>query len=170
MPASPDTGDPARAVVPVDSPGLRRFRALAWLLDEAIAIPGTRYRVGVDAIVGLVPGVGDVAGGIVGGYGILVAFRAGVSRAVVLRMVGNILLDALVGQLPILGDLFDVAFKSNIRNRDLIDRYLANPTGTARASRALIIGILAALLVLFTGAAGLSVYLVVLLVRLLTPG
>lgn len=106
---------------------LRRARELARILDTAIGIPGTPIRVGLDAILGLIPGAGDVAGALLSAYIILTAIRGGAPPAVIWRMLGNVGLDTLGGALPIIGDLFDVAYKSNIRNVELLERYAAEP-------------------------------------------
>lgn len=97
---------------------------LAWLLDSAIPVPGTRFRFGLDSIIGLIPGVGDVAGFAIGAAILYESVRIGVPRAVVGKMLGNAALDALGGLVPGLGDLFDFAFKSNRRNARLLTEHL----------------------------------------------
>lgn len=112
---------------PMTAAELRRVEALrrwATLLDAAFGIPGTRFRFGLDALIGLVPGAGDAVAGLFS-LGILVqAARMGVPRVVVLRMVFNALLDLLVGAIPLVGDLFDIGWKANLRNVNLLDRYV----------------------------------------------
>ena len=93
-----------------------RARALARLLDSAVTVPGTNIRVGADSLIGLIPGLGDVAGAVLSGYIVLVATRLGAPASVVARMLLNIGIDTLVGSVPVLGDLFDVAWKSNQMN------------------------------------------------------
>jgi hypothetical protein len=95
---------------------VEHLRALSRLLDNAFVIPGTRYRFGLDALIGLVPGLGDAVSAVFSSYLVLQAARLGAPRSVVSRMIANIALDTLVGWVPILGDLFDVAWKSNVRN------------------------------------------------------
>jgi hypothetical protein len=100
---------------------------LAWLLDNSIPIPGTARRVGIDALIGLVPGLGDV---ISGGLGLLVVARAaglGLPRIVLARMLANVALDFAIGSIPVIGDAFDLWYKANARNMDLLRRYLATP-------------------------------------------
>src|SRR5688500_16273473 len=101
---------------PTNTGDLRSSRALARILDTAVRIPGTQIRFGLDALLGLIPGAGDVAGALLSSYIILAAARQGAPRAVLLRMIGNVALDSMVGAIPVLGDIFDVAFKSNARN------------------------------------------------------
>src|SRR5215210_2226900 len=104
------------------------LRALSRLLDNAFVIPGTRFRFGFDALIGLVPGLGDAVSAIFSSYLVLQASRLGAPRSVVSRMIANIALDTLVGWVPILGDLFDVAWKSNVRNMALLEQHLQQPT------------------------------------------
>lgn len=112
-----------------------RVRALARLLDSAIKIPGTGVTLGLDSLIGLVPGVGDLAGAAMSGYIVVSAARMGVPSAVVGRMILNLGVDALVGTVPLLGDLFDVGFKANLRNAALLDRHLGEPLATRHSSR-----------------------------------
>ncbi len=93
---------------------------LTRLMDTAFRIPGTQFRFGLDAIIGLVPGLGEGVSLVISGGLVLAMFRHGVSGPLLLRMVGNMALDALIGAIPILGDLFDVAYKANRRNLKLL--------------------------------------------------
>lgn len=131
---------------------LTRARATAQLLDAAIRIPGTRIRVGLDSLLGLIPGVGDMAGGAFGAYLLVIAARAGAPPAVLLRMLGNLGVDALFGTIPLLGDLFDVAFKANLRNLALLERYADRPAATTKRSRLLMIGVALLALLVVVGA------------------
>ncbi|MFO0336812.1 MAG: DUF4112 domain-containing protein [Pseudomonadota bacterium] len=119
----------------------RRYRALAQLLDAAVRVPGTRVGVGLDFLLGLLPGIGDLTSGALGADGLYVARRLGVSRSVWLRMAGNLVLDSVVGSVPVLGDLFDLGFRANLRNLALLDRWLEAPTATRRASLGLVVGV-----------------------------
>ncbi|MDB4909048.1 MAG: hypothetical protein JWO05_3832 [Gemmatimonadetes bacterium] len=127
---------------------LANVRRLARLLDTAVEIPGTGIRFGLDPILGLVPGIGDLAGTMLSGYIVLVATQLGASRAIVLRMIANIAIDTFVGAVPVLGDAFDVAWKSNARNVALLERYVERPVETRRASGALFLFAVAAMTVL----------------------
>jgi hypothetical protein len=133
-----------------DDPEIRRARALARVLDSAIGVPGTNIRIGLDPILGLVPGAGDIASAMLSAYIVLIAANKGTPRPVIWRMVGNIAVDTALGSLPILGDLFDVAYKSNIRNVELLERYASEPATVTKRSRwlaALVIAILALALI-----------------------
>ena len=103
---------------------VRAIRKFAVLMDSAVRIPGTQYRVGLDSLIGLLPGVGDAATGLLGAYIVSEAARLGVPRRTLLRMTGNLVLDFLIGAVPLVGDFFDVAWKANLRNADLLESHL----------------------------------------------
>ena len=130
---------------------LARARALARLLDSAVRVPGTGTRFGADAVIGLIPGLGDIGGAALAGYLVILAQRLGVPRAVVLRMLANVAVDTLGGTVPLIGDLFDVAFKSNMRNVALLERALERPAATTRTSRLMVAGTILGLAVLVGG-------------------
>ncbi len=130
------------------SSDVARVRALAKLLDSAVRIPGTGITFGIDPIVGLVPGVGDLAGAVMSGYIVLISARMGVPPAVVGRMILNLGVDTLVGSVPILGDMFDVGFRANLRNAALLERHLAEPEVVRRTSRVAIVGAVVGIVVL----------------------
>jgi len=114
---------------------LERLRAIARLFDQAFALPGTGYRFGIDALFGLVPGLGDLVGAVVAAYALHVARTLRAPAAIQLHMLGNIAIDALVGTIPLIGDLFDFVFKAQTRNLALLERWLASPGATERRSR-----------------------------------
>ena len=95
---------------------IRRLTHLARLMDVQFRLPGTKFRFGLDGLIGLIPGVGDVIGTAVSAWIILEARRLGASRWTLTRMAGNVLLEMVVGTIPLVGDLFDFAFKANVRN------------------------------------------------------
>ena len=111
---------------------------LAWWLDNAITVPGTRFRIGFDALIGLIPGVGDLVGTLLSGYIIAVAASQGVPRSALARMAINVAIEAIVGVVPIVGDLFDAAWKSNMRNIRLMEQFRATPDAVRRQSRAVV--------------------------------
>lgn len=130
---------------------LARARALARLLDAAVRVPGTGIRFGADAVIGLIPGLGDIGGAALAGYLVILAQRLGVPRAVVLRMLANVAVDTLGGTVPLIGDLFDVAFKSNLRNVALLERALERPAATTRTSRLMVAATIIGLALLVAG-------------------
>ena len=97
---------------------------------------------------GLVPGIGDAAGALVSAYIVLEAVRFDVPGATLLRMLANVAIDALVGTVPVLGDIFDVAWRANLKNVALIEHHLADPHGARRASRVWILVVFAVLVLL----------------------
>jgi hypothetical protein len=109
-----------------------RLETLARVLDDLIRIPGTRRRVGLDGMIGLIPGVGDAATGALAAYLAVRARAIGLPAGVVLRMAGNVALDLAVGSIPLAGDLFDLGFKANRRNVALLKRELAKRSRDAR--------------------------------------
>jgi hypothetical protein len=104
---------------------LKRLDALAQLMDNAFVIPGLNRRVGLDAVIGLVPGIGDAVTTLIQGYVIWEARRLGAPKTLIARMIGNVALDGLVGLIPFAGDAFDAVFKANIRNVKLLRDHLA---------------------------------------------
>lgn len=117
-------------------------------MDRAVRIPGTRIRLGLDAVLGLVPGFGDVAGAIIAAYPLWVGARLGVPAEVLLRMLGNLAVDAVLGAVPLLGDLFDIGWKANVRNVDLLESWALDPVRARRASRAVMAAVLVGALAL----------------------
>ncbi len=99
--------------MPVKTP--KRIKRLAYLLDSAIPLPGGRS-IGLEAIIGLVPGVGDIIGALASCYIVAEGVRMGAPKRVIVRMIGNVLLESTIGVVPLVGDLFDMVYKSNMRN------------------------------------------------------
>ena len=153
----------ATEITTLDPGRVERLRRLAVLLDNSIPIPGTGFRIGLEAILGLVPGAGDLIGGAFSLYILLEAARMGVPRSLLARMGWNLGVDVLVGFVPLLGDLFDAGFKANMRNLALLDRHVARPAESRRSSRRFVAvaGILLALCLI--GAVAVTVWLVHLL-------
>jgi hypothetical protein len=102
---------------------LKELDKLAKLMDAQFKIPGTNIRFGLDSLIGLIPGVGDLSTFAVSGYMLWIMANNGASGFLLARMVMNILVDAIVGMVPLLGDIFDVAFKANIRNMKLMHEH-----------------------------------------------
>lgn len=148
----------AEAVVGTREPGeLERLRALSRMLDSAVAIPGTRFRFGLDAIIGLVPGIGDIIGAMFSSYIIFQAARLGASKSTLARMIVNTGVDTLIGEIPLLGDLFDFGFKSNNRNLALLEHHLQRPAAAKAQSRRVLLLLGGGLLALLAGAVALGV-------------
>ena len=99
---------------------LKRIRKLAWLLDRSMNVPGTQIKFGLDGLIGLIPGIGDGASALLGGAIIAQSFQFKLPLAVRTKMFANLLVDALVGIVPIFGDLLDIGFQANHRNVRLL--------------------------------------------------
>jgi hypothetical protein len=132
---------------------------MARLLDAAIQIPGTRFRFGLDPLIGLVPGIGDIIGAMFSTFIIFQAARLGAPRSTLVRMMANVAVDTLVGEIPLLGDLFDFGWKSNIRNVALLEQHLDRPVAAKVASRRVLLLMGLGLLLLFAGVIALGIVL-----------
>ncbi|HLV65332.1 MAG TPA: DUF4112 domain-containing protein [Polyangiaceae bacterium] len=116
--------------------------ALARLLDSAFVIPGVRVRVGLDALLGLIaPGAGDAAAGIASAALLVLAFQMRVPKVILLRMLANIAIDAVLGSIPLAGDVFDVVFRSANKNLALLRRHAHSATGRPTAGDYVVAGI-----------------------------
>ncbi len=105
---------------------LKRLQRFSKFTDSNIRIPFTRFRVGTDAIIGLIPGVGDLTGFLISFYVLFSAQKLGVNWQLKLRMLFNMLIDFVIGSIPFFGDIFDAYFKANSRNTKLLKRYIEN--------------------------------------------
>ena len=137
---------PVKMDLPVD-PRLGRMRYLSRLLDNSIWLPGG-YRIGLDPIIGLVPWVGDFLTSTLSFWIIFDAARMGLKKRVLARMAGNVLLESLVGTVPVLGDLFDAAWKANARNFQLVEQHFS-PSDRPRSVRSMAAVFLLALIALY---------------------
>ncbi len=98
-------------------------QALGQLLDASLTIPGTKIKVGLDPLIGLIPGIGDLISNGIGSSLLFLATKAGVPRIVILRMSMNIVINMVVGAIPIVGDLFSIWFKSNLQNAQILHKH-----------------------------------------------
>ena len=114
---------------------LARLRRYADWLDSGIRIPVLGWRIGLESILGLIPGVGDATGAILGGWVVVEAVRGGARPATLIRMLSNLALDAIAGAVPLAGDLFDFVWKANSRNIALLERHQYDPVKAGRADR-----------------------------------
>jgi hypothetical protein len=104
----------------VDRAAVKRMQIVAYVLDEGIRVPGIDYRIGIDPLLGVLPGAGDVLSGGFSLYIVLEAARLGVSYTTLLQMIANISLDVVGGTIPVAGDIFDFVWKANKRNLELV--------------------------------------------------
>lgn len=149
---------------------MRRLRKLGRFLDSAIGIPGTKFRFGLDPIIGLIPGGGDTAGLMMASYIVMEAAKMGASKSTLSAMAFNILLETLAGTVPIVGDLFDVTWKSNNRNIALLEEHLKLPRVVRRQNRGFALLLIMGLAIVFVGCMVLSFYLLTWLFRLIQSG
>ena len=117
----PSNSDRERPII------VRRMRSLSTLLDNAIRVPGTSIGFGIDPILGLIPGGGDILGGVLSIYIVFEAFKLGLPRETLITMVSNIALETITGTVPVFGDIFDVAWKANVKNVELLEDYVNSP-------------------------------------------
>jgi hypothetical protein len=102
------------------------IRRIVRITDSAIRIPGTSFRIGLDGLIGLIPGIGDAAGVLISFFIIWRGAASGASSLVLARMIANVALDSIVGAVPVLGDFFDFAFRSNEKNLRLLERHFSS--------------------------------------------
>jgi len=141
----PEVIDPDEKL-PQDLVALRKF---AFLMDEAFRIPGTKMRVGLDAALGLIPGVGDVIGAVLSTWIVAGALRHRVPARIIVRMVFNIALDLLFGALPVAGDVFDFLYEENMQNMRLLEKHRDRRRPPRRSGEiALVLGAIIAFVVL----------------------
>lgn len=146
---------------------LNRLRRISKLLDNAVSIPGTKISFGLDPILGLLPGGGDTVTGGISAYIVVEAARMGIPHEILWKMVGNILIDSFAGTVPVVGDLFDVGWKSNVKNIELLEKHLDQHSGIAEDSRnnaknntLFIIGLIAVLTLIVLGFATIAFFTV----------
>ena len=114
-------GGHCQSQAPSDAARLVRLRRLAWLIDGVFAIPGTRFRFGLNSLIGLAPAAGDAVLAAISLYIVNEGRQLGLPASVIARMLRNVAIEAIAGAVPVVGDLFDVAFKANLRNIALIE-------------------------------------------------
>lgn len=125
---------------------LQHLRQLSRLLDSAIGIPGTRFRFGLDPVLGLIPGGGDTVGAVLSVYIVFRAAQMGVPSESLRKMVTNVLLESMVGTVPLVGDFFDASWKANVRNVQLLEDHLGSPEPQRGANIGFIVLALSALI------------------------
>ncbi|MBE9043535.1 DUF4112 domain-containing protein [Pleurocapsales cyanobacterium LEGE 10410] len=145
---------PAKQVAKVN-----RLRRISRLLDNAIPLPGTKIRFGLDPILGLLPGGGDTITGGISAYIVVEAARMGLPRDVLYKMVGNILLDSFAGTIPVVGDLFDVGWKANIKNIELLEKHL-DIAKESKSNTLFLIGLILVLALIVLGLAAIAFFTV----------
>jgi len=146
----------------------RRLGRIAWLLDNSIPLPGGRFRIGIDAILGLLPGIGDLAGVLLSSYIVREAARVGAPKSMLLHMAWNVAVEGIVGMIPFAGDVFDAAWKANQRNFALLEKHLDDPHRAAKSSRLFVALLTLGLIAFFVLVAAGSYFVLRALVHLFT--
>lgn len=141
---------------------LNRARSVARLLDRSFRIPGTSIRFGLDPLLGLLPVGGDVVAALGSGYILYVAWRNGAPGPLIGRMLVNVLVDTAAGSVPVLGDLFDVGWKANVRNLSMLEEWLGEEAPPRSHGPVLLVAVIAALLALLVGVAAVFWWLATL--------
>ena len=138
------------------------FKWLAVIMDEFVRLPGTTFKIGLDPLIGLLPGLGDTGSALISAFALIQAARLGVPKVLLARMSLNILINELIGIIPVVGDAFSFWFKSNARNYQLIQSYIASPGRMARRSDWIFV---AGVLVLLAGVVGCGLLVTFLFLR-----
>jgi hypothetical protein len=146
---------------------MRRVRVLAQLLDNSITIPGTGRKIGLDPIVGLIPGIGDLIGAVLSAYIILEAARADVSGFTLVRMVANVGFDTLLGAIPVVGDVFDAVWKSNTKNVAILERHVAKRSAQSIRGRGYSVGAIVLTVIALLVIVGVGLLLGIFVARLI---
>ena len=144
---------------PLPTQQISKLRRISRLLDSAITIPGTKISFGLDPILGMLPGGGDALTGGISAYIVVEAAKMGVSRDILWKMVGNILIDSFAGTIPVVGDLFDVGWKANVKNLELLEKHL-DVAQSHQSNRLFIFGLIILLTIIVFGFAAIAFFTV----------
>lgn len=139
----------------------RGIERTATIMDTAVRIPVLGIRIGLDAVLGLVPGLGDAAGLSVSAGYLVAAARAGAPRVLLARMLANIAVDFVAGFVPVVGDLFDIAWKANHRNAKLVVAWAEAPVAQERASRRLVVAVVGVVVLMMAAAFAAGAWLAI---------
>jgi hypothetical protein len=145
------------------------FRWIAMLMDNLIRVPGTKFRFGIDPLIGLIPGLGDTGSAMVSALALIQAARHGLPKIVLARMSVNILLNELIGIVPVVGDAFSFWFKSNARNHELVKQHVAGRRRATRGDWIFVVGVLVLLAVVVCVGIAVSFWVLQQLFHLVTP-
>lgn len=140
-------------------------------MDNLVRVPGTQFRIGIDPLIGLIPGLGDTGAAMVSALALIQAARQGVPKIVLVRMSLNILLNELIGIVPVVGDAFSFWFKSNARNYELIKQHTASGVGPRQSRRSdwvFVVAVLVALALIVCAGIAVSLFFLQQLIKLAT--
>ena len=143
------------------------FKWLAYIMDEVLRVPGTQFRFGLDPLIGLIPGIGDTSSALVSAFALVQAVRLGVPKVLLMRMALNILVNEVVGVVPVVGDAFSFWFKSNARNYEIIKTHRLGSNTARKSDWLFVIGVLFFLVAVVVIGIALSFLVLGAIVRLL---
>ena len=143
------------------------FKWIAFIMDEVIRVPGTKFRFGLDPLIGLIPGIGDTSSALVSAFAMIQAVRLGVPKVLLMRMALNVLANEVIGVIPVIGDTFSFWFKSNARNYEIIKNHRLGPSVPRRSDWLFVLGILVLLVVIVCVGIAISFLILGAIVRLL---
>ena len=146
------------------------FKGLAFIMDELVRVPGTKFRFGLDPLLGLIPGIGDTSSALVSALALIQAVRVGVPKILLARMSLNILINEIIGVVPVVGDAFSFWFKSNARNYEIIKNHRLGSSVPARSDWLFVIGILVLLLLIVCAGIAISFLVLGAMARLFLGG
>ena len=146
------------------------FRWIAFIMDDIVRVPGTKFRFGLDPLLGLIPGLGDTSSALVSGFALIQAVRLGVPKILVARMALNVLVNEIIGVVPVVGDAFSFWFKSNARNYEIIKNHRLGANPPRRSDWLFVIGILVLVFLIVCAGLAISFLLLGALARFLTSG
>ncbi len=154
---------------PANAHHLERLRKVSKVMDDAVTLPGTKFGVGLDGILGLVPGVGDAVGGATNSYALYAGYKMGAPPLVLIRIALWAIADLVLGAIPLVGDLIDFFLKSNRRAVRLLERWAASPDRVSHNSEGVLLAVAAGLILLLVAVCALIVWSVASVASLL-PG
>jgi len=142
------------------------FKWIAFIMDDVVRVPGTKFRFGLDPVIGLIPGIGDTSSALVSAFALIQAVRLGVPKILLTRMALNILVNEVVGVIPVIGDAFSFWFKSNARNYEIIKTHRLGPSVARRSDWLFVIGVLVIVFVVVVVGIAISFLILGAMVRL----
>jgi Domain of unknown function (DUF4112) len=155
----PEEKEKRKAIEPI-------FKWIAYVMDEVARVPGTKFRFGLDPLIGLIPGIGDTSSALVSAFALVHAVRLGVPKILLVRMALNILVNETIGVVPVIGDAFSFWFKSNARNYEIIKHHRLGTTTPKRSDWLFVLGILLLLFVIVCAGIAISFLILGALARL----
>jgi len=142
------------------------FKWLAYVMDEVVRVPGTKFRFGLDPLLGLIPGIGDTSSALVSAFALVQAVRVGVPKVLLMRMALNVLVNEVIGVVPVVGDAFSFWFKSNARNYEIIKTHRLGTSVAKKSDWIFVIGFLALLVAVVCVGIAISLFALAALGRL----